>query len=238
MNESNLDKSNLSIPTHIGFIMDGNRRWAKSRNLPTLEGHRRGFNKVKQLVDNCLELGITHVTIWAFSTENWDREEKELKYLMDLFREMFKKYHTDMKKKGVKMLTAGRLSDFPEDIQEEARIAMEETKDNTKMVLNIAFSYGGRPEIVDMIKRVISDGVKTNEVTDEMLSEKYIYEAGQPNIDVVVRTSGEQRHSGFMLWQSAYAEYIFLNECWPDFDKKSLQGVIEEYTRRERRFGK
>lgn len=228
---------NLIVPNHIGFIMDGNRRWAKKRGLPTLEGHRRGFNKVNELVDNCLELGIKHVTVWAFSTENWDRSKEELDYLMNLFREMFVKYHRDLKAKGVRILVAGRLTDFSSDIQEKAQEAMEETEDNCKMFLNIAFSYGGRAEIVDMIKRVIKDNPSTDDITEAKLSE-YIYEKGQPDLDVIVRTSGEQRHSGFMLWQSAYAEYIWVDECWPDFNKKSLNKVIEEYNRRERRFGK
>lgn len=237
MSDADISQDTLLIPNHIGFIMDGNRRWAKKLGLPTLEGHRRGFNKVKDLVDNCLEWGIPHITIWAFSTENWDREEKELKYLMDLFREMFDKYHVEMKKKGVRMLTAGRLTDFPEDIQEKARVAMEETKGNDKLILNIAFSYGGRPEIVDMTKRVIADGLKPEDITEDKLAE-YIYETGQPNLDMIVRTSGEQRLSGFMLWQSAYSELMFVEECWPDFNKESLRKVIEEYNRRERRFGK
>lgn len=237
MENSDASRNNTLVPNHLGFIMDGNRRWAKKHGLPTLEGHRRGFNKVKELVDNCLELEIPHITVWAFSTENWNRSATEVAYLMDLFREMFTKYHKELKEKGVKILFAGRLSDFPEDVQESARTAVQETAHNNKMTLNIALSYGGRPEIVDMVKQVIGDGLISEDITEEKLSE-YIYEKGQPDIDMIVRTSGEKRHSGFMLWQSAYAEYVWLDECWPDFNKKSLLEVVEEYNRRERRYGK
>jgi len=237
MENSDDSSNNMLVPNHLGFIMDGNRRWAKKHGLPTLEGHRRGFNKVKDLVDNCLELEIPHITVWAFSTENWNRGETEIAYLMDLFREMFTKYHKELKEKGVKILFAGRLSDFPEDVQESARTAVRETAHNNKLTLNIALSYGGRPEIVDMVKQIINDGLVSEDITEEKLSE-YIYEKGQPDVDMIVRTSGEQRHSGFMLWQSAYAEYVWLEECWPDFNQQSLQNVIDEYNRRERRYGK
>lgn len=227
----------LKVPNHLGFIMDGNRRWAKAKGLPTLEGHRQGFNRVLDLADSGLAYGLKHLTIFAFSTENWDRDPAEIKYLMDLFRSMFTKYVPQLHKKGVCVKVVGRLSDFEEDIQQKAKDAMDLTKDNKKMTLNIAFSYGGRPEIVDVTKRIIEDGLKPEEVTEEKFSE-YIYEAGQPDLDMVVRTSGEQRISGFMLWQSSYAEFYFIERDWPAFDREAFDDVIAEYNRRERRFGK
>ena len=234
MGESDLPKL---IPAHLGFIMDGNRRWAKAKGLPTLEGHRRGFDRVIDLVDSALEHKVPHVTIYAFSTENWDRDPKEIKYLMDLFRRMFTVHVKKLDKKGVKVVVAGRIEDFEEDIQDKIHQAMADTKGNDKLTLNIAFSYGGRPEIVDATKRIIADGLKPNEISEEKFSE-YLYEKGQPDLDMVVRTSGEQRISGFMLWQSAYAEFYFIEQCWPDFDAKSFDDVVAEYNRRERRFGK
>lgn len=227
----------LALPTHLGFIMDGNRRWAKTRGLPTLEGHRKGFNAVTALIDACLDRGVQYVTIWAFSTENWDRSEEEIAYLMDLFEEMFNKYRKQLNKKNVKIQVAGRLSDFPEKVQESALLAIKETEKNNGLVLNIAFSYGGRAEIVDATKKIIAEGLSPKEITEEKFAE-YIYEAGQPNIDMIVRTSGEQRLSGFMLWQSSYSEIYFMDRCWPDFNAEALDEVITEYQNRERRFGK
>lgn len=227
----------LKVPTHLGFILDGNRRWAKRKGLPTLEGHRRGFDSVIDLIENCLAKGIKHVTVFAFSTENWDRSEEEINYLMDLFRKLFEKAQKKFHKMGVCINVAGRLSDFPEDVQQSAIKATMTTQKNKKMYLNVAFSYGGRAEIVDAAKNIIKDGVKPADLTEEKFSE-YIYEAGQPDPDMIVRTSGEQRLSGFMLWQSAYAELYFTEKCWPEFDEAELDKVIEEYNRRERRFGK
>lgn len=235
MTEKNDD---LIIPQHLGFILDGNRRWAKERGLPTLEGHRRGFNRLTKLADNCLELGVKHVSTFCFSTENWDRDPKEVDYLMDLFREMLDKTIKKFHEKDVRFILAGRLEDFAPDIQEKAKKAMELTKNNKSLTFNAALSYGGRAEIVDATKKIIEAGLKPEEITEEKFSE-YIYEAGQPDLDMVVRTSGEQRLSGFMLWQSSYAEFYFIKDKhWPDFDKKALEGVIQEYSRRERRFGK
>lgn len=231
------DDSELIIPTHLGFILDGNRRWARSKGLPTLEGHRRGFNRLTELADHCLEFGITNVTCFCFSTENWDRDPKEIEYLMNLFREMLDKTVKKFNKKGVKFIVAGRIEDFDEDIQDKAKKAMELTKDNTKLVFNAALSYGGHAEIVDATKRIIADGLKPVEITEEKFAE-YLYEKDQPNLDMVVRTSGEQRSSGFMLWQAAYTEYFFIEKNWPDFNRESFVEVLEEYSRRERRFGK
>ena len=230
-------ESELIIPKHIGVILDGNRRWAKAKGLPSLEGHRRGFNRLTQLVENCIDRGIKHVTVFAFSTENWNRPEEEVAYLMDLFREMFGKPAEKMHKLGVRINVAGRLEDFDQDIQDGMKRIMSATKDNTVITFNIALSYGGRAEIVDAVKRIIKDGLKPEDITEAKFAE-YIYEAGQPDPEIIVRASGEQRISGFMLWQAAYSEFYFTDVLWPDFDAKELDSVIAEYNHRERRFGK
>jgi len=227
----------LRVPKHIGFIMDGNRRWARSKGLPTLEGHRIGFNRLKDLVENCIERGVGHVTVFAFSTENWDRKKSEVKYLMDLFREMLDKTARDLHKKDVRIIVAGRIEDFASDIQLKMNQVVEKTKNNKKLTLNLCLSYGGRAEIVDAVKEIISKKIDPSKLTEEKFSE-YIYEAGQPDPEIIVRTSGEKRLSGFMLWQSAYSEFYFTDKCWPDFDLEELDKVILEYNSRERRYGK
>jgi undecaprenyl diphosphate synthase len=228
----------LKIPKHIGFIMDGNRRWAKEKGLPTLEGHRVGLNDaVYKVLDGCLNRGVQHVTLFGFSTENWDRSKEEISYLIKLFRGMINEKLDELHEKQIKLNFIGHLSDWPTAMQKDMARATELTKDNKKMTVNAALSYGGRPEIVDATKRIIEDGLKPEEITEAKFAE-YIYEAGQPDPDVIVRTSGEQRISGFMLWQSAYAELYFTDKYWPDFDEAEVDKVIQEYNHRERRFGK
>lgn len=234
MSENNTEQK---IPKHLGFILDGNRRWARSKGLPQLEGHRRGFNRLVELVDNCILEGVKYVTVFAFSTENWGRSDEEVSYLMDLFREMLDKKANELHKKNVKITIAGRIEDFADDIQKKMSEVIEKTKDNTAITFNIALSYGGRAEIVDATKKIIKDGLKPEDLSEEKFSE-YIYEVGQPNLDMIVRTSGEQRISGFMLWQAAYSEFYFIEKNWPDFGKEELKDVIEEYSNRNRRFGK
>lgn len=227
-----------NLPVHLGFIMDGNRRWAKEKGLPTLEGHRRGlYDALVPLVDNCLKYGIKYITVWAFSTENWNRSKEEINYLISLTEDIFTDKIDELDEKDVKINIVGRIQDYPKKTQELAKTAMERTKDNKSLVFNIALSYGGHAEIVDATKRIIKDGLKPEEITEEKFAE-YIYEAGQPNPDMIVRTSGEQRLSGFLLWQSSYAEVMFIDKHWPDFNEEDLKLVIKEYQKRERRFGK
>lgn len=231
-------KEKLIIPSHIGFILDGNRRWAKRKGLPTLVGHKVGlYDALIPLVDSCIGHGVKHVTTFCFSTENWNRSKEEVGYLMKLFEAIISDKLEEFHQKGVKVNVIGRLNDFPEKLQKLAQKAIERTKDNKVITLNVALSYGGRAEIVDATKKIIADGLKPEEITEEKFSE-YIYEAGQPSPDIIVRTSGELRLSGFLLWQSAYSELYFTDVMWPDFNEEELDKVIAEYTRRERRFGK
>lgn len=231
------DKEILNTPKHIGFIMDGNRRWAKEHNLPSLEGHKRGlYDALLPLVEKCADRGITHMTVWAFSTENWDRSKTEINYLISLIEQIFKDKIDELHEKNVRLNVIGRLTDFPKKVQRLAAEAMEKTKENTKLVFNIGLSYGGRDEIVTATRKLIETGVNPDEVTEELFSQ-YIFEAGQPDPDLIVRTSGEYRLSGFLLWQSAYSELYFTPKQWPDFDETELDKAIADYSRRHRRFG-
>lgn len=232
------DKTAEKIPLHIGFIMDGNRRWAKERGLPSFEGHRAGLNNgVYKVLDECHKRGVKHVTLFAFSTENWNRSKEEIDYLIRLFRNMINDKLQELHEKNIRLNFIGHLTDWPKKMQSEMKRAMDLTSNNTGMTVNVALSYGGRAEIVDAAKRIVAEGLKPEEITEKKFAE-YIYEAGQPDPDIIVRTSGEQRISGFMLWQSAYAEFYFTNKYWPDFDEAEVDKVITEYNRRERRFGK
>jgi undecaprenyl diphosphate synthase len=233
-----IEKAEEKIPKHIGFIMDGNRRWAKAKGLPSLEGHRAGLNDgVYKVLDGCQKRGVKYVTLYAFSTENWNRSKEEINYLIMLFRKMINDKLDELNEKKVRLNFIGHLNDWPKSMQQEINKAMELTKSNKEMTVNIALSYGGRAEIVDAAKRIVEEGLKPSEITEAKFSE-YIYEAGQPDPDIIVRTSGEQRISGFMLWQAAYAELYFTDIHWPDFNEKEVDKVIAEYNHRERRFGK
>jgi len=226
------------VPQHIGFIMDGNRRWAKERGLPTLEGHRRGlYDALIPLVDNCSKKGVKYITVWAFSTDNWNRPKPEINYLIDLMGQVFRDKLDELDEKGVRINPIGRLTDYPIKTQKLAQEAKDRTAHNDKFVFNIGLSYGGRDEIVTATRNIIRDGLKPEEVTEAKFSE-YIFEAGQPNPDIICRTSGEQRLSGFLLWQSTYSELYFTDTYWPDFDETELDKLLTEYAKRERRFGK
>ncbi len=229
---------NQHLPSHIGFIMDGNRRWAKENGVPPLEGHRKGlYDALMPLVDNCSEMGIKYITVWAFSTENWDRSKTEIEYLIGLMEKIFTEKLDELHQKGVRINPIGRLTDYPKKTQALAQKAREKTQNNDKFVFNIGLSYGGRDEIVTAVRQIIRDGLSPEEVTEAKFSE-YIFEKGQPDPDLIIRTSGEYRLSGFMLWQSPYSELYFTEKCWPDFDRSELEKALAEYARRERRFGK
>ena len=226
------------IPVHIGFIMDGNRRWAKERNLPTLEGHRRGlYDALIPLVDSCMKKGVRYITVWAFSTENWDRSKKEINYLIGLMEQIFNDKIDELDGKGVFVNPIGRLTDYPIKTQKLAQMAKDRTKNNDKFTFNIGLSYGGRDEIITATRNIIRDGLRPEEITEEKFSE-YIFEVGQPSPDIICRTSGEKRLSGFLLWQSTYSELYFTDTYWPDFNEDELDKLLVEYNRRERRFGK
>jgi undecaprenyl diphosphate synthase len=216
--------------------MDGNGRWAKARGLPRLAGHRAGTENLRRILTACVEFGIKVLTIWAFSTENWRRPQEEVRGLMDILEQVIDRELAELHKNGVRLRHIGRLEGIDRRLQAKVHHAIELTKDNDRLTLNVAFNYGGKAEILDAIKQMIADGVRPDEV-DEDRFESYLYTAGLPDPDMIIRTGNESRISNFMLWQGAYAEYYFTPTLWPDFDKEELRKALEDYARRERRFG-
>ena len=223
------------IPQAIGIILDGNRRWAKERNLPTLEGHRKGYQKLKETVRWMQKVGVKHLTVYAFSTENWNRTKDEVSYLMDLFRTVVRDEIEDLSKGGVRIYFAGDISKFPKDIAEMMRDAEEKTKDHTDYTLTIAASYGGRTELVDTFNRLLQEGV-TN-CTEETIQQR-LWTKDVPDPDMIIRTGGEKRLSNFLTWQSVYSELFFTDTYWPDFGETEFHAMLEEYDARDRRHGK
>lgn len=224
------------IPTHIGIIMDGNGRWALSRGLPRLAGHRAGTENLRRIIEACIDFGIKYLTIYAFSTENWGRPTEEVQGLLKIFEDVLKRELQELHDQGVRLCHIGRLDRLKPSFRKKVLEAIEYTKHNDRLILNIAFNYGGRDEIVCAIQRMIADGVKPSEVTDELVA-KYLFTAGVPDPDLIIRTSGEMRVSNFLLWQGAYSEWYFPSTYWPDFDKEELRKALIEYSSRERRYG-
>ena len=224
-----------NIPNHLGVIIDGNRRWAQEKGLPTLEGHRNGINLLEFLIDWCKERKIKILTIYIFSTENWNRSEKEVSYLMGLFKEVFRKNRSITEGKNVRIKIAGERDIIPRDILEIIQKLENDTIDNTGMVVNLAFSYGGRKEVVHSVKEIIRKKIPENKITENLVSENlYIPE----DVDLIIRTGKEKRLSGFLTWQSFYSEFYFLEKFWPDFNKDDLDKILLDYSNRQRRLGK
>ncbi len=222
---------------HIAFIMDGNRRWAKKRNLPTLYGHKKGGETLRKVIKWLGEIGIKHCTVYAFSTENWKRSKEEVDYMMQLLVDYIHSYLDELDKNGIKVVVSGRLSKFPEKVRKSIENVIQKTKNNKKGVLNVALSYGGRYEIIDAISKMAqSVDLKTKKITEKMF-EKYLYNK-MPDPDLIVRTGGQMRLSNFLLWQSAYSELYFTKILWPDFSKKHLMKILDNYKNRKRNFGK
>ncbi len=230
-----MNKSSLILPRHIAFIVDGNRRWARSRHLPVTEGHRRGAEVVMRVIDDCLELGIPYLTFYTFSTENWKRTEKEVGFLMRLGEWWVKTKVNDLKEKGVRINILGRLEELSPRLRDVLQESMRITRDNNRMLVNLAINYGGRSEIVDAVRRVIQEGKKD---IDEREFSRYLYTDGIPDPDLLVRTGGELRVSNFLLYQIAYTELYFTPVYWPDFTREELNKALEDFSRRERRWGK
>ena len=226
--------NNENIPKHIAFIADGNGRWATDRGLPRFEGHKAGRETIKRVLDGCFERGVETVALYCFSTENFNRPKEEVEYIFNLFRSM-KDIGSSLIKRDARFHLMGDLSMLPSDIQEQMISITNQTKDCKSHILNFGFAYGGRHEIVSAVNNLIKDGV---EVVTEETFEKYLYTAGIPDPDLIVRASGEQRLSNFMLYQAAYSEFYFPSKYWPDFDEKVVDECIEAYQKRKRRFGK
>ncbi len=236
-----VSKDNLifqeSIPTHIAIIMDGNGRWALARGLPRLEGHRAGTENLRRVIKACVEFGIKYLTIYAFSTENWGRPQEEVQGLMKIFEDVIDTELQELNDKGVQIRLIGRLDRLASDIREKVQHALDYTHNNQQLILNVAFNYGGRDEIVNAIQCMIRDGVPADLVTEELVNQ-YLFTVGVPDPDLIIRTSGELRGSNFLIWQGAYSEWYFPPVYWPDFDKEQLRLAIEEFGHRERRYGR
>jgi undecaprenyl diphosphate synthase len=229
------------VPNHIAIIMDGNGRWAKLKGKPRVFGHKNGVTSVKQVIEGCAEIGINYLTLYAFSTENWNRPKLEVKTLMALLVSSLKKELKTLQKNNIKLNAIGNIQNLPKKAQVELSEVIKKTENNNTLTLTLALSYGSREEIVNVIKN-ISKKVVNNQLNIEEIDEKiinnHLYTFSLPDVDFLIRTSGEKRISNFLLWQIAYAEMYFTNTLWPDFKKKNLFDAILEYQTRERRFGK
>lgn len=224
------------IPEHVAIIMDGNGRWAKQRGLPRLAGHRAGTENIRRVIECFTEHQVKYLTLFAFSTENWNRPSREVTGLLRILEEVIERETKKLHEKGVKLRHLGRLDGLSERLQQKVQRAIELTKDNTRMTLSLAFNYGSRAEIVDALKRILRQGISPESI-DEALISSYLYTAGLPDPDLIIRTAGEMRLSNFLLWQAAYSEYYCTPTFWPDFDREEIEKALVAYSRRERRFG-
>lgn len=222
---------------HLGIIIDGNRRWAKEKGLTSLEGHRQGYKKVKEVIRWCKERGIKIITLYLFSTENWNRAPVEVNFLMKLLNFGLKKEIKELNKEGAKLRVIGQKERLSPGLQKTIKKAEDITKNNKEMVVNLAISYGGRTEIVEAVRKIIKEGVSPEKVDESKIGD-YLYTGGLPDPELIIRTSGEQRLSNFLIWQSAYAELYFTKKYWPDFTEKDLDQALKDYASRQRRFGK
>lgn len=228
--------SRSQIPTHVAIIMDGNGRWALARGLPRLVGHRAGTENLRRIITACVEFGVKYLTIYAFSTENWGRPREEVEGLMNILEDVIDRELAELNKEGVQLRHIGRLERLDPKLQEKVMDAIELTRHNDRLVLNVAFNYGGRDEIVNAIQKIIKDGVKVEEVTSDLVSH-YLFTAGVPDPDLIIRTSGELRVSNFLIWQGAYSEWYVTSVYWPDFNKEEFRKALDTYAQRDRRHG-
>lgn len=227
-------QNELKIPKHIAFIMDGNGRWASQRGLSRSEGHKQGAEALKNIVNACAKKSIEVVSVYAFSCENWSRPQEEIKYLFSLITKAVKHEFNKYVDLGYRIMFSGDLTQLPKSTQKAIAKTVDACKDNKGMIVNVALNYGSRQEIVRAVNHILQSGIKQ---IDEQMLEDCLYTAGLPSLDVVVRSSGEKRLSNFMLWQCAYSEFIFLDKLWPDFDEATLDEILVEYSKRDRRFG-
>ena len=225
------------IPVHVGIIMDGNGRWARARGMPRAAGHRAGTKNIRRVLIEAVEIGIKALTVYAFSTENWARPKEEVNHLMRLISQGIRDELDELDARGVRILHSGRMAGVDPGLQAEITEAVERTKDNSVITLNVAFNYGGRAEIVDAFKKIMQAGIPADEITEALISEN-LYAPDLPDPDLIVRTGGELRLSNFLIWQAAYSEIYSTPAYWPDFDEAELRKAVAVYQQRDRRFGK
>jgi len=224
------------LPEHVAVIMDGNGRWAEEKKLPRIEGHRAGIESTSTTVRRLGQYGIKYLTLYSFSTENWKRPRKEIGDLLKLLGESLKKEVPELNENNVRLNHIGRLDRLPPGLRKTINEAIELTGGNSGMVLSLAFDYGGRSEILNAVRNIIKDGTQPSKI-DEKLLARYLYSADLPDVDMVIRTSGEYRISNFLLWQSAYSEFYFTDVLWPDFNCTEIEKALTAYSQRKRRFG-
>jgi undecaprenyl diphosphate synthase len=225
------------IPKHVAIIMDGNGRWAKSHGLPRTEGHRQGKENLRRILEACVEFGVEILTIYAFSTENWERPPVEVNMLMSILELVLDQEVKQLHKNGVQVRHIGKMEGVNQNLQNKIRKACDFTRNNNKLILNVAFNYGGRDEIVQAVRQIVAEGTPADQIDDALIS-KHMYTGDLPDPDLIIRTSGEFRVSNFLIWQGAYSEYYVTPTYWPDFDKEELRKALDDYAHRKRRFGK
>lgn len=226
----------MKLPTHLAIVPDGNGRWAEQRGLPRLEGHHAGAENMLRMVEYLNEYPISHVTLYGFSTENWGRPREEVDGLFELLADFIDRCLDYINEKNIKLRHLGRVQQLPQALRDSIARAVGVTKNNSRMTLNVAFNYGGRAEIVDAARRLVADGVRPEDI-DETLFESYLYTAGIPPVDLLIRTGDEVRFSNFLIWQTAYSEYYLTDVLWPDFSKEDAKKALIAYGQRKRRFG-
>ena len=236
MAKASTTKKITLLPNHIAIVPDGNGRWAERRGLLRLNGHQAGAENMHRMVKYLNEYPIKYVTLYGFSTENWSRPEDEVDGLFKILADFINKTTSEIHQKGIRLRHLGRLNELPRDLQLAITGAAELTKNNTGMTLSVAFNYGGHAEILDAVRHLIADGVKPQDINEELFS-NYLYTAGLPNVDLLIRTGDETRLSNFLIWQTAYSEYHFTKVLWPDFGKKDIDRALLSYSQRKRRFG-
>ena len=229
-----------NFPKHIAIIMDGNRRWARGRKLPVKLGHKAGADNLKEIARYANEIGLKYLTVYAFSTENWKRSEEEVSGLMHLLKTYLDDFLKEVDTKNIRLNVIGDITRLSVDIQTSIKKCIEKTENNTGLVLNIAFNYGGRAELIKATKEIAMD-VKNGKISEDEISEElisnHLYTAGMPDPDLLIRTSGEMRISGFLIWQLSYTEFLFSNKYWPEFSTEDLDLAIKEYQKRNRKYG-
>ena len=241
MRRTNRDslKKNIShngVLTHLAIIMDGNGRWAENKRLPRLAGHRAGTENIRSIIEESAKLGIQHLTLFAFSTENWRRPSSEVEGIMDILKNVINSETFSLHQQGVKILHIGSLQGLSQELKEAISYATELTRNNKALCLNVAFNYGGRAEILEATKKMLTDNISVQDL-DEKTFSSYLDTAGIPDPDLIIRTGGEMRLSNFLIWQSAYSEYYSTTKFWPDFKKSDLRKALDTYKRRDSRFG-
>ncbi|MBA7643790.1 Isoprenyl transferase [subsurface metagenome] len=231
-----IKKQITRLPVHVAIVPDGNGRWAEQRGLPRLAGHKAGIKIMRSVIEYLNDYRIRYVTLYGFSTENWSRPGREVGGLFRVLEERIDKDAPQLHKKGIKVLHLGRLEELPAGLRQAISRAMELTKNNTGMTLNLAFNYGGRIEIVDAVRRIVAEGIPPEKIGEKLFS-SYLYTAGLPDVDLLIRTGDELRLSNFLIWQTAYSEYYFTQVLWPDFTEEDIDKALLAYSQRERRFG-